>query len=78
MTDGISNQFRAIIDKVLPFAARLKADMVRHDIAKGRRRCPEEHEDGHVHYVHARRQRGGRGHMHMACDDPKCCMRMME
>jgi hypothetical protein len=78
MSGDLDDGFRAVLNRVLPFAATLKADMVRQDIAKGRRRCPEEHDDGQVHYVHARRQRGGRGHMHMACDDPKCCMRLME
>lgn len=69
--------FAEIIAKVLPFASKLKADMKARSIFKGRRVCPELHEDGQKHYVHARIARVN-GHMHMACDDQKCCMRMME
>lgn len=73
----IWTDFRAVVSKVLPFAGKLKSDMQAQKIFSGRRRCPEAHEDGQQHFVHARIARVN-GHMHMACDDPKCCMRMME
>lgn len=69
--------FAELIRKVFPFGMKLKKDMLAQNIFRGRRICPEPHEDNQQHFVHARIARSNR-HMHMACDDPKCCMRMME
>lgn len=77
MAEDLPESWRAIVDKVLPFAMRLKADMKRQEIYRGRRLCPEHHEIPGPVYVRARRDRRN-GHMHMACDDPNCCMRLME
>jgi len=65
------------VGKTIEFALRLKADMQKIGKSRGRRKCPREHADGQEHYVHARLL-GAKQHIHMACDDPACDLRLME
>lgn len=73
-----------VVKVVVPFAGKLKAKMMSPDgktVLKHsvRTRCPRrDHADeSRIHWIHARIV-GTRNHMHMACDDPACIMRMME
>lgn len=65
------------IGRVLSFGLKLKADMLAAKRSRVRRLCTETHADGADHYVHAVLA-GRKNHLHMACDDAACAMRMME
>lgn len=71
------DRMRAVIDTVIPFASTMKKLMIDRRLTRARMKCTQTHEDGLQHYVHATIS-GSRSHMHMACDDPRCIMRMME
>lgn len=65
------------VGQILVFGLKLKKDMVAAGRKRVRRNCPFVHADGHAHFVHAILASRKR-HIHMACDDPSCSMRMME
>lgn len=69
-------RFSRQVEVVMPFAEKLKRRML--DLRKFsvRVRCPQHPKD-QVHWVTARIA-GSRNHLHFACDDPDCMMRMME
>jgi hypothetical protein len=68
----------AIWKKVLPFAGKAKTRMQKLGKRRVRFKCPEHDtpasEGPYVTAVLA----GRRDHLHMACEDPACVMRMME
>lgn len=72
VTDEQRDQFRQIVDKVLPTAAKLKAKMIAKGIAWAKTPCPEC--GGWLHG----RIAGKRQHLHMACENAECFMRIME
>lgn len=72
ISDKDREAFRRIIDKVLPTAQKLKAVMLKKGVTWAKTECPECGGWLHGRIV------GKRQHMHMACENSSCCMRMME
>lgn len=70
-------EFAAVIQKVMPFAERLKKDLIASGRVSGRRRCPLHEASGAECWVHARLS-GRKLHLSVWCDDPKCQMRLIE
>lgn len=71
-------RFRRVASIVLPFGVKVKARMQKLGKRRVRVKCPEHEtpatEGPYVTAVLA----GPRDHIHMACEDAACIMRMME
>lgn len=65
------------IGRVISFGLKVKARMQKLSKTRVRVECPEQHADSAQHYVTAILA-GRKQHIHMACDDAACSMRMME
>lgn len=66
------DEFQQTIAQVLPVAMKLKKVMLAKNITWAKTECPEC--GGWLHG----RIAGPRKHLHMACENPSCIMRMME
>lgn len=71
-SDAQLESFRQIVGKVLPIAMKLKKKMLAKNIGHAKTECPECGS-----WLHGRIA-GKRQHLHMACENPACFMRMME
>lgn len=75
---NMGNPMHRVIEIVIPFAGKVKARMQSLGKRSVRVKCPQhDTPKGSGPYVHARLA-GARDHLHMACDEPTCIMRMME
>jgi hypothetical protein len=72
VTDAQRDEFRQIVDKVLPVAMKLKKKMLDKSITWAKTPCPECGGWLHGRIV------GRRQHLHMACENADCFMRIME
>jgi hypothetical protein len=78
VTAEARERFSRIAGIVLPFGIKLKARMQKLGKRRVRVKCPQHatsaDQGPYVHAVLA----GARDHIHMACEDAACFMRMME
>lgn len=65
------------VGRVLVTALKMKTVMLRRGLTRARAVCPAHEASGVTHYLHGAIV-GPRQHFHMACDEPKCHMRIME
>jgi len=72
------DDFAKVVKLVLPFGIKVKNKLLELKKTAARFECPDtERHEAEIKYVTAHLM-GKKNHLHMACEDPQCCVRMME